>query len=197
HLFAAATSGLTVFVLDPDTLDPTLVGFYNATATHGEATSVAYNNVYDELAISVKAYDELTQGQVHIISSVEDWITCGLCADYVQILTTGYLPDMVTFTPDGRRILTANEGEPLDYAKAENDPPGSVSIFKRRYSTKTYNLACEVGFEKFDKPYRTRILSESGVRITGKNFTTFSMDVEPEYIAVTENGNTAYVSLQA
>ena len=75
HLFAAATSGLTVFVLDSDTLDPTFVGFYNATATHGEATSVAYNKVYDELAISVAAYDELTQGQVHIISSVEDWIT--------------------------------------------------------------------------------------------------------------------------
>lgn len=196
HLFAAATSGVTVFVLDPDTLDPMPIGFYNATATHGESTSVAYNDVYDELAISVAAYDPLTLGQVHIISSVEDWVTCGLCDDYVQILTTGYLPDMVTFTPDGRRILTANEGEPLDYTMAENDPPGTVSIFKRQYSTMTYNLACEVDFEKFDKPYRTRILSERGMRITGKNFTTFSMDVEPEYIAVTANGNTAYVSLQ-
>ncbi|CAN0053631.1 unnamed protein product, partial [Laminaria digitata] len=33
--------------------------------------------------------------------------------DYVQILTAGFGPDMVTFTPDGRRILTANEGEPV------------------------------------------------------------------------------------
>ena len=47
---------------------------------------------------------------------------CGLCDDYVQILTTGYLPDMVTFTPDGRRILTANEGEPVSLCRAVLSP---------------------------------------------------------------------------
>ena len=59
--------------IDED-LSPAIVGFYNTTATFGDATSVAYNPVYDELAISVRAHDTLTKGKVYIVSSVEDWI---------------------------------------------------------------------------------------------------------------------------
>jgi hypothetical protein len=52
----------------------------------------------------------------------------------------GYLPDMLTFTPDGSKILVANEGEPeykeFDGEKVsgyyngtpDNDPKGSISI---------------------------------------------------------------------
>lgn len=51
-----------------------MIGFYNSMSTFGEPTSVAYNSVYDELAISVTAFDPLTKGQVYIVSSVESWI---------------------------------------------------------------------------------------------------------------------------
>lgn len=50
------------------------IGFYDAMASFGEPTSVAYSAVYDELAISVKSSDPLTKGKVYIVRSVEDWI---------------------------------------------------------------------------------------------------------------------------
>lgn len=44
--------------------------------------------------------------------------------DFLHSVTVGALPDMVTFTPDGSKVLVANEGEPDDGV----DPEGSVSI---------------------------------------------------------------------
>ena len=73
HVFVASSTGTTIFRINDD-LSPAVVGFYNSTATFGQPTSVAYNPVYDELAISVRAHDALTRGQVYIVSSVEDWI---------------------------------------------------------------------------------------------------------------------------
>ncbi|CAB1115103.1 unnamed protein product [Ectocarpus sp. CCAP 1310/34] len=229
HVFAASATGVSILKLGDD-LSLSELGFYNSMAAFGEPTSVAYNPVFDEVAISVKAFDPLTKGRVYVVKSSEDWIRCDFCDDDVQILEAGFLPDMITFTPNGKRILTANEGEPhthhgfeslyidahdlpflvrfrasprhshpvqqLNYVSAENDPEGSVSIFKRTTKDNTYASACEVGFEKYNTADRTNRLVDRGMRVGGMNFTTLSMDVEPEYIAVTEFGTTAYVTLQ-
>lgn len=64
---------MTILKLGED-LNPEMVGFYDSMSSFGEPTSVAYNDVYDELAISVKSSDPLTRGQVYIISSVKDWM---------------------------------------------------------------------------------------------------------------------------
>ncbi|CBJ25800.1 alkaline phosphatase [Ectocarpus siliculosus] len=195
HVFAASATGVSILKLGDD-LSLWELGFYDSMTTFGEPTSVAYNPVFDEVAISVRAFDPLTRGRVYVVKSCEDWIWCDFCDDDVQILEAGFLPDMITFTPNGKRILTANEGEPLNYVSAENDPEGSVSIFKRTTKDNTYATACEVGFEKYNTADRTNRLVDGGMRVGGMNFTTLSMDVEPEYIAVTEFGTTAYVSLQ-
>lgn len=103
--------------------------------------------------------------------------------------TVGALPDMATFTPDGRYVLVANEGEPND--AYTTDPEGSVSIVDvRNESAPTVRTA---GFSAFNG--QAAQLRSAGVRIYGPN-ASVAQDLEPEYITVSENGRTAWVTLQ-
>jgi hypothetical protein len=105
-------------------------------------------------------------------------------------LTVGALPDMLTFTQDGKAVLVANEGEPNDAYTI--DPEGSISIIDlsrglNRASVKT------AGFGDFNG--KKDKLIKAGVRIFGPN-ATVAQDLEPEYIAVDRDSRTAWVSLQ-
>jgi DNA-binding beta-propeller fold protein YncE len=105
-------------------------------------------------------------------------------------ITVGALPDMLTFTPDGQRLLVANEGTPIaygnrigsstprTYAPAAIDPQGSVSIID--IATRNVTTATLA-----DIPESGSFLRKN----TG-------MDYEPEYIAVNKDGTKAYVGLQ-
>lgn len=94
----------------------------------------------------------------------------------------GNLPDMVTFSKDGTKILVANEGEPTDSV----DPAGSISIID--VATKQVQT---FDFSAFDT--QIAALEAAGVRIfPGKLPST---DFEPEYIAEGDNGK-LYVTLQ-
>jgi hypothetical protein len=94
---------------------------------------------------------------------------------------------MITFSPDGNFILTANEGEPD--ATYTNDPIGSVSIISvnDNYSVTTLDFAA---FES-----QKASLVAKGFRIFGLN-ATFAKDIEPEYITVSSDSKTAWVTLQ-
>lgn len=102
---------------------------------------------------------------------------------FLKAVRVGALPDMVTFTPDNRKLLVANEGEPSkDYRV---DPVGSISVIEIRKG-RPADVATELYFDQ---------LSSDGIRAFGPG-SDFAQDLEPEYIAVSDDSNIAWVSLQ-
>ncbi|MDX1909189.1 MAG: choice-of-anchor I family protein, partial [Bacteroidia bacterium] len=112
---------------------------------------------------------------------------------FLKQVTAGALPDMITFTPDGTKVLTANEGEPsTDYT---NDPEGSVSIIdiSGGIAGLTQANVTTAGFTTFNA--QMAALKAAGVRIFGPG-ATVAQDMEPEYITVSDDNTTAWITLQ-
>ena len=103
-------------------------------------------------------------------------------------VTVGALPDMLVFTPDGAKILVANEGE-ADEATGLINPEGSVSVIDVASRTAT-----TASFTPFNG--QKAALQAAGVRLSDVNGISLAQDVEPEFIAVSADGATAYVTLQ-
>ncbi len=131
--------------------------------------SVAFNDGI--LAAALAADPETDNGTVAFFDSA------GM---FLNQVTVGALPDMITFTPDGSKLLVANEGEPNDDYTI--DPEGSVSII----DIGTFN----VNTVTFDG-----VPIEGDVRVFGPGATP-AQDFEPEYIAVAPDGTQAFVALQ-
>ncbi len=150
-----------------------------STQALGGINSVAVKN--GQAAIVITAPVKTDAGLVQLYNAS----TFAKLAD----VTVGANPDAVIYTPDGSRLLVANEAEPSSYLiGASGDPVGSVSII----NTTTYGLQT-AGFESFNN--QAAALKASGVRLTGLN-ATVAQDLEPEYIAVSADGTKAYATLQ-
>lgn len=115
-----------------------------------------------------------------------------LTGAYVNDVTVGALPDMLTFTPDGSKILVANEGEPnKEYTV---DPEGTISVIDVSNGAANASVT-SINFNDYNNKKET--LKNKGVRIFGNNGNaTVSQDLEPEYITVLEDGSKAYVNCQ-
>jgi hypothetical protein len=91
-------------------------------------------------------------------------------------------------------VLVANEGEPSDYCapSLESDPVGSISIIDVDLEAleRGNPIVRTVGFDDLDA---ARV--DPQVRVTGPK-ASLAQDIEPEYIAVSGDSRTAYVSLQ-
>ena len=154
----------------------------------GAANSVAIHQ--GMVALAVQALDKTQPGRLIVLRA----------SDYAVLATAvvGALPDMVTFTPDGKTLLLANEGEPNSYGLPESvDPEGSISVVDvsglSLTSSNVVLTAKTADFKAFND--QKDALIASGVRIFGPG-ATVAQDMEPEYITVSADGKTAYVTLQ-
>ncbi|WP_338152825.1 choice-of-anchor I domain-containing protein [Cyanobacterium aponinum] len=186
RLFVVNSQAVTVDVLDlSDPNNPVKIGEIDASALGGVANSVAVKNGI--VAIAIEANIKTDNGSVAFFNSDSDFSNP---VNPVNTVTVGALPDMVTFTPDGMKVLTANEGEANDDYSV--DPEGSISIID--ISTGVENASVtNANFNAFDS--QKDALVAQGVRIFGLN-ASVSQDLEPEYIAFSADSQTAYVTLQ-
>jgi DNA-binding beta-propeller fold protein YncE len=187
RLFVINASAGTVDVLDiSDPAHPTKVDWLPASATSGGVNSVAIRAGL--VAVATDAPVKTDPGSVVFYDSR----TLAKLAE----VKVGAIPDMVTFTPNGRYLLVANEGEPSSYNQPDSvDPEGSISIISlagdiRRLDASRVRTA---HFRAFNG--RKAELQAAGVRIFGPN-ATVAQDLEPEYIAVSHDSRTAWVTLQ-
>ena len=146
----------------------------------GNPNSVAvHNNV---LAVAIEADSAQLPGKVLFYNTF---------GQFLHELEVGAVPDMITFTPDGQYVLVANEGEPDDFYI--NDPEGSISIIRINNGDVCNTTISSADFSAYRG--QEQLLRNRGVRIFGPN-ADVSKDLEPEYIAITEDSRTAYVTLQ-
>ena len=168
------------------------VGKHIDTSGYGTINSVAIHNGL--AAFAIEASTRTSPGIVLLYDTKTREL-----ADGTSMITVGAGPDMLTFTHDGAKLLVANEATPCpdgvsancrygrrigttvprQFESPADDPAGSVSII----DMETRMVIATAGFD--------------GVPMVGNNVRmNTGMNFEPEYIAVTQDGTKAFVTLQ-
>lgn len=180
RLFIVNAQAATLDILDitdpstPVALDPIELG---ADGTVANSVDV-FEGV---IAVALENAEKTQPGQVVFLDSN---------GQELSRVTVGALPDMLTFTPDGSKLVVANEGEPSDDYTV--DPEGSISIIdvSGGAASVAQDDVTSAGFQAFND-----VVIDPAIRIFGPN-ATVAQDLEPEYVAVAPDSQTAWVSLQ-
>lgn len=135
----------------------------------------------DFFAVAVEHDDKQTNGFIAFYS---------LNGTFITAVDAGALPDNIQVSPNGKYVISANEGEPND--AYDNDPEGSVTIvtIPADVNNISNNDAITLGFTQFNGQSFS-----DGTRIFGPN-ATVAQDLEPEYVAFSSDSEKAFVVCQ-
>ena len=171
------TSAIDVFDLT-DPAAPAAAGSFSLLPYGGGVQSVAVRN--GRIACAVSGTIKTDPGLVVFVDTN---------LNFVAAVAVGALPDMVTFTPDGTKVITANEGEPSDDYQV--DPEGSISIIDVSGPSITQSSVTTLGFNGLAPG-----IIDPRIVPFGPGNPTIGQDLEPEYVAVSPDSSTAFVTIQ-
>ena len=176
RLFVTNADADTIDILDiSDPTNPTLVSTISFDDFGSSINSVA---VFDGLVAAAIEAEEIDAAGRVVFTDID--------GNVLNDVEAGVLPDMLAFSPDGTRVLVANEGEPND--SYEIDPEGSVTIVDLSEGVENATVT-QVSFAGFNDN------APEGLRVFGPG-ATVAQDLEPEYVAITPDGSTAFIALQ-
>ncbi|TNJ42570.1 choice-of-anchor I family protein [Tamlana fucoidanivorans] len=176
RLFTVNVESTAISVHDISDLSAPVTEALIDLSAYGAPNSVAVHK--GKLAVAVEADPKQNPGKVLVYNTAN----LKLLNEFI----VGALPDMVIFSKDGKLIISANEGEPNDSYTI--DPLGTVSIIDLSDDSVT-----TLDFSVFNG--QEAALADQGFRVFGPG-ATLAQDVEPEYVAVSDDSKTAWVSLQ-
>ncbi|MGA1217676.1 MAG: choice-of-anchor I family protein [Pseudomonadales bacterium] len=152
-----------------------------AAADLGAVNSVAIRSASNTMAVAIAAEPETNNGYVAFYQASD--------GTFLAAVEVGALPDSLAISPDGNTVVVANEGQPSgDYTI---DPEGSISVIDISGGASTV-AAANVTAVTFDGLVAADI---PGVRISGPGG-DIAAALEPEYVTISDDSATAYVSLQ-
>ncbi|MEH7113792.1 choice-of-anchor I family protein [Neobacillus niacini] len=145
------------------------------TFTYGDLTSIEINTSNDTIVAAVQDVDYTKGGKIVVMN---------YDGDIKKTYDAGVQPDMVKLTPDAKYILSANEAEPRLGLEGV-DPEGSVTIVE----VETGNVT--------QVKFTDETVIDNKVHIRNKGTKADAVrDLEPEFIAVSNDSTKAFVTLQ-
>lgn len=178
---------------DPGEAAEAAVTSFDLTALDGfdGVQSVAVKNGIVAAAISRAPVPAMVFGE-EVLLSQPGFVALfdATTGDLLSTVDVGNLPDMLTFNADGTQLLVAGEGEKNGDSDHDDNPLGTVAIIDTTDPTEPE--AEILDFTQFNG--LEDLARSAGIRIA--DGTSFAEDVEPEYIAISPDGTTAFVSLQ-